>query len=56
VQGHPPADDTTLVLHFHSDEDLGFWFLDGGAVQFRIPTAALAERDRSRVVAEADSS
>lgn len=55
VQGHPPQDQTTLLLHLAWDEDLGFQFQDGGAVQFRIPTAALEARDWSRAFAEGDS-
>jgi hypothetical protein len=55
VQGAPPAPDTVLLLHLASDERLGFEFLDGGAIQFRIPADALAAREWSRVRVEADS-
>jgi hypothetical protein len=55
VQGAPPDPDTVLLLHLAWDEQLGFEFLDGGAIQFRIPAAALAARDWSQVFVEADS-
>jgi hypothetical protein len=55
VQGHPPEQDTVLLLHLGFDHELGFEFLDNGAIQFRIPAAALAARDWSQVTAEADS-
>ncbi|HEV2811856.1 MAG TPA: DUF1963 domain-containing protein [Solirubrobacteraceae bacterium] len=55
VQGHEPEDDTFLLLHLSWDEPLGFLFLDGGAIQFRIPRDAARRRDWSRVVAVADS-
>lgn len=53
VQGHPPEEDTLLLLHLSWDEPLGFLFLDGGGVQFRIPRAAAAARDWSQAVAMA---
>jgi Domain of unknown function (DUF1963) len=55
VQGDPPDDDTVLLLHLAWDEDLGFEFLDAGAIQFRIPRLALEAQDWSAVIAEADS-
>lgn len=55
VQGDPTDDDATLLLHMAWDEELGFEFLDGGAIQFRIARSALEARDWSAVVAEADS-
>jgi len=55
VQGHPPEEGTVLLLHLGFDDDLGFEFLDNGAIQFRIPAAALAAHDWSQVTAEADS-
>ena len=55
VQGHPTDDDTELLLHIADDAELGFHFLDAGAIQFRIPTAALAAHDWSQITATADS-
>lgn len=55
VQGHPAEADTVLLLHVSNDWDLQFEFLDGGAIQFRIPRDALAARDWARVVAEPGS-
>jgi Domain of unknown function (DUF1963) len=55
VQGHPNDPDSVLLLHIEHDSLLGFEFLDGGTIQFRIPAAALAERDWSQAVALADS-
>jgi uncharacterized protein YwqG len=55
VQGAPLDADTALVLSIEDDGDLGFSFLDGGTVQFRIPPDALARRDFSRVIAFGDS-
>jgi Domain of unknown function (DUF1963) len=55
IQGAAVDEDTTLLLHIAWDDDLGFQFLDGGAIQFRIPRAALETRDWTAVVAEADS-
>jgi hypothetical protein len=55
VQGHPAEEGTALLLHLGWDEELGFEFQDGGAVQFRIPRDALAAGDWSQVVAEGDS-
>jgi hypothetical protein len=50
---HEP--DPVLLLHLDHDPALGFDFLDGGTIQFRIPLDALAERDWDRVTAYADS-
>ncbi len=55
VQGHPPEDGTVLLPHLGFDHELGFEFLDNGAIQFRIPADALAAHDWSQVTAEADS-
>ncbi|HYZ27791.1 MAG TPA: YwqG family protein [Thermoleophilaceae bacterium] len=55
VQGHPVEPDTVLLLHLEFDRQLGFEFLDGGAIQFRIPGRALAERDWAAVTIEPDS-
>ena len=55
AQGALGDSDTWLLLSMAFDEALGFAFLDGGVLQFRIPPDALAERDWSRVVAVADS-
>jgi hypothetical protein len=55
VQGHPAEADTVLLLHVSNEWDLQFEFLDGGAIQFRIPRDALAARDWARVVAEPGS-
>jgi hypothetical protein len=44
-----------LLLSLAWDATLGFQNLDGGVLQFRIPAAALLERDWSKVTAEADS-
>jgi hypothetical protein len=55
VQGHPNDPDSVLLLHIEHDSLLGFEFLDGGTIQFRIPAAALAERDWFQVLAVADS-
>jgi hypothetical protein len=55
VRGHPPQPGTVLLLHLETDADLRFEFLDGGTIQFRIPSDALAARDWSAVVAFADS-
>ncbi len=55
VQGEPPEPGTYLLLHMGWDTDIGFEFLDGGAIQFRIPLDALAARDFSRAFAYADS-
>jgi hypothetical protein len=55
VQGAPLDDDTTLLLSIEDDRDLGFGFLDGGTVRFRIPPHALARHDFSRVIAFGDS-
>jgi hypothetical protein len=44
-----------LLLHLEFDRQLGFEFLDGGAIQFRIPGRALAERDWAAVTIEPDS-
>ena len=54
VRGHAP--DTVLLLHLSYDEPLGFEFLDGGTIQFRIASSALAAGDWSAATAEADSS
>jgi hypothetical protein len=56
VQGHMPEEDTVLLLHIAYDETLDFEYLDGGAIQFRIPRPALAAGDWSAVGAWADSS
>jgi len=56
AQGHPPDEGTELLLHLAYDDDLGFEFLDGGTIQFRIPVAALARGDYSAVEAIPDSS
>jgi len=56
AQGTPPDPDTVLLLHLTADDELGFDFLDGGVIQFRIPPDALAAGDWSAVVATADSS
>ena len=50
-----PSTDTVLLLHLGFDHELGFEFLDNGAIQFRIPADALAAHDWSQVTAEADS-
>ena len=50
VQGHSPEEETVLLLHLASIE-----FQDAGAIQFRIPEAALAARDWSQICAEGDS-
>jgi uncharacterized protein YwqG len=55
VQGAPLDRDTVLVLSMQSDGELGFSFLDGGTVQFRIPSEALARRDFARVITFGDS-
>ena len=55
VQGHPVDDDTELLFRISDDADLGFNFLDAGAIQFRIPTAALVAHDWSQITATADS-
>jgi hypothetical protein len=55
VQGHSPEEDSVLLLHVTWDGALSFEFLDGGAIQFRIPATALAAGDWSEVVAHADS-
>jgi Domain of unknown function (DUF1963) len=55
VQGHPTDPGTVLLLHLAYDESLGFEFLDGGAIQFRIPEDALARGDWSAVAIEPDS-
>ena len=55
VQGAASRPGTVLLLHLADDADIGFSFLDGGAIQFRIPADALAARDWSQVFAEADS-
>ena len=55
VQGVPLDGDTALLLSIEHDSELGFSFLDGGTVQFRIPPDALARRDFSRVIAFGDS-
>lgn len=55
VQGHTPEEGTVLLLHLSYDSELGFEFLDGGVLQFRIPADALAERDFARVSSMADS-
>jgi hypothetical protein len=55
IQGAPPDDGTLLLLHLEDDASLGFAFLDGGVIQFRIPDDALDARDWARVVAIADS-
>lgn len=53
-QGHPSEPGTILLLHLGDDDDLGF-LLDAGAIQFRIPAAALAAEDWSEVTAYPDS-
>ena len=55
VQGHPPEPGTMLVLHLGWDEPLGFLFLDGGALQFRIDPAAARAGEWSRAIALTDS-
>lgn len=50
VQGLPPEAGTVLLLHLGSIE-----FSDAGAIQFRIPEAALEARDWSQICAEGDS-
>lgn len=50
VQGAEPASDTALLLHLATVE-----FQDGGALQFRIPRAALADEDWAQAHAEGDS-
>ncbi len=55
VQGSPSEPGTLLLLHVSNDESLTFAFLDGGAIQFRIPREALVARDWSAVIAQADS-
>ena len=50
VQGEPPEEGTVLLLHLASIE-----FQDAGAIQFRIPEAALKARDWSQICAEGDS-
>ena len=54
VQGEEP--EGVLLLHIAYDEELGFEFLDGGAIQFRIPAEALARGDYGAVTAEPSSS
>lgn len=44
-----------LLLHIADDRAVGFSVLDAGAIQFRIPTDALARGDFSAIVATADS-
>ena len=56
IQGFTPEPGTFLLLHLEWDDDLDFQFLDGGDLQFRIPTDALAVRDWSRITTTADSS
>jgi hypothetical protein len=55
AQGFTPEPGSTLLLHIESDEGLGFEFADGGVLQFRIPTGALAAGDWWQVVAYPDS-
>jgi hypothetical protein len=55
VQGHPPEPGTSLLLHLAFDEALGFLFLDGGALQFRIDPAAARAGEWSRAIACPDS-
>ncbi|MBA3585674.1 MAG: DUF1963 domain-containing protein, partial [Gemmatimonadetes bacterium] len=55
VQGHPTEAGTLLLLHLASDSELGFEFLDGGAIQFRIPADALAANNWRAARALADS-
>jgi hypothetical protein len=55
AQGHPPENDRVLLLSLAYDATLGFEYLDGGVIQFRIPADALVERDWSKITAEADS-
>ncbi|HEX6715174.1 MAG TPA: DUF1963 domain-containing protein [Thermoleophilaceae bacterium] len=55
AQGHPTDPGTVLLLHMAYDESLGFEFLDGGAIQFRIPETALAAGDWGAVTIEPDS-
>ena len=55
-QGVVADGDTLLLLQIAEDEELRFYYLDAGVIQFRIPPGALAERDWSQVVAIADSS
>lgn len=55
VQLEPTDPSTVLLLHLSNDDSLGFNFLDGGNIQFRIPRVALKARDWSAVTAQADS-
>lgn len=55
VQGYLPDEHEVLLLHLADDGDLDFDYMDAGAIQFRIPRAALAAGDWSAVVAYADS-
>ncbi len=55
AQGHTPEANTVLLLHLDWDEALGFAFLDGGDLQFRIPTDALAAGDWTAARALAES-
>jgi uncharacterized protein DUF1963 len=55
AQGHPSDEGTVLLFHIAWDTELGFEFLDGGVIQFRIAAEALASRDWSAVTIEPDS-
>jgi hypothetical protein len=56
VQGEEYERDSVLLLHMAYDDSLGFHFLDGGTLQFRIPADALARGDYGAVTAEPSSS
>jgi hypothetical protein len=55
VQGFTPEPDTTLLLHLEDDDELGLSIADAGTLQFRIPDAALAAGDWSRITTVIDS-
>ena len=55
VQGDDPEEGTVLLLQLSDDDELGFNFLDAGAIQFRISADALQTGDFTRAVALADS-
>ncbi len=56
AQGHPPEDNSVLLFHVSNDHSLGFDFLDGGTIQFRIDANELASGEYSAVEIEPSSS
>lgn len=55
VQGYGVEDGEVLLLHLGWDTELGFEYLDGGALRFALPRSALDAGDWSAVGAEASS-